>query len=332
MSRTVTAMFDTRADAEAGRERLKAANIDISNVNIHDQTSSGYSDQSYSTAEHSNTGVWGSIKNAFIPDEDRHGYEEGIRRGSVVLSADVDEDEVDVAVRALEESDSIDIDDRMNSYRDSGWTAPAMGAGGMGATGMGAAAMPQLDRDTTRSTSGDEQVIPVVEERLVVGKREVERGGVRVRSYVTERPVHEQVRLREEHVNVERRPVDQGADSLQGDAFRERSIELTERSEEAVVGKEARVVEEVVVSKTANERTEDVSDTVRRTDVDVENIGTDTTRTSGTTGYGTAGTTGTGTSDTGLGRTVDNLADKAGNVASRVGDKLGLNDANRDGN
>lgn len=327
MSRTITAMFDTRADAEAGRERLRAANIDAGNVNIHDQTSAGYSADNYSTTDANNTGVWGSVKNAFIPDEDRHTYEEGIRRGSVVLSADVDEDEVDEAVRALEDTNAVDMDDRADTYRTSGWTAPAMGA----------AAMPQMGRDTApkmaTSTSGDEQVIPVIEEKLVVGKREVERGGVRVRSYVTETPVHEQVRLREEHVNVQRRPVDQRVDNLQGDAFRERSIELTERSEEAVVGKEARVVEEVVVSKTANERTEDVSDTVRRTDVDVENIGTDATRTSGMTGGGmTGGTTGYTTGTTGGVKGVgETVADKAAGVVDSVKDGLGLNDANRNG-
>jgi stress response protein YsnF len=52
-----------------------------------------------------------------------------------------------------------------------------------------------------------EEHIPLVEEELRVGKREVNRGGARVRSYVREVPVHEQVSLREEHVDVERRPV-----------------------------------------------------------------------------------------------------------------------------
>ena len=110
--------------------------------------------------------------------------------------------------------------------------------------------------------------IPVVEEQLQVGKREVERGGVRVESRVEEVPVEEDVRLREERVRVERRPVDRPA----GDAetlFREGTVEVTERAEEAVVAKEARVVEEVVVNKEVGERTETVRDTVRRTDVDV---------------------------------------------------------------
>ncbi|HEX8062397.1 MAG TPA: DUF2382 domain-containing protein [Allosphingosinicella sp.] len=65
-----------------------------------------------------------------------------------------------------------------------------------------------------------EERIPIVEEELRVGKREVERGGARVRSYVTETPVSEQVNLREEHVSVERRPVDRevSQSELQGGA------------------------------------------------------------------------------------------------------------------
>jgi uncharacterized protein (TIGR02271 family) len=82
--------------------------------------------------------------------------------------------------------------------------------------------------------------------------------------------VEERVALREEHVNVERRPVDRPVAAGDDDAFRERTVEATESAEEAVVSKEARVTEEVVVRKQAEERTETVSDTVRRTEVEVE--------------------------------------------------------------
>ena len=58
--------------------------------------------------------------------------------------------------------------------------------------------------------------------------------------------------------------------SLGSDAFQERTIEVEERGEEAVVSKEARVTEEVVVRKEAEQHTETVSDTVRKTEVDVE--------------------------------------------------------------
>ena len=87
---------------------------------------------------------------------------------------------------------------------------------------------------------------------------------------MTETPVHEQIRLRNERVNVERRSVDQPLSAADTDAFRERTVDMTATGEEAVVGKTARVVEEVVVSKTAEEHVEEVDDTVRRTDVEVD--------------------------------------------------------------
>lgn len=118
-----------------------------------------------------------------------------------------------------------------------------------------------------------EEAIPVVEEELAVGKRTVERGRIQVRSRVIERPVEESVRLREEHVDVERRRVDQPISGDDASAlFQERTVEMRETAEEAVVAKEARVVEEVVVRKDVDEHVEHVHDTVRRTDVDVERI------------------------------------------------------------
>jgi uncharacterized protein (TIGR02271 family) len=122
---------------------------------------------------------------------------------------------------------------------------------------------------TTRAGSDTEQVIPVTEEQLHVGKRAVERGGVRVHTRIVETPVEEQVRLRDETVQVERRVVDRPAGDV-GNAFQERTIEVRETDEEAVVAKTARVTEEVVVRKDVEERAQTVSDTVRRTEVEVE--------------------------------------------------------------
>jgi uncharacterized protein (TIGR02271 family) len=122
-------------------------------------------------------------------------------------------------------------------------------------------------RGTTDATGTES--IPIVEERLRVGKRDTSMGRVRVRSYVVETPVEEQVTLRQEHVDVERRVVDRpvtDADRL----FQERTIEATESSEEAVIAKEARVTEEVVIRKEVDEHTETVRDTLRRTEVEVD--------------------------------------------------------------
>jgi len=128
---------------------------------------------------------------------------------------------------------------------------------------------------STRNIDADqgEVAIPVVEEDIRVGKREVEGGGVRVTTNVEETPVNEQVNLHEERVTVDRRPVDRPVDAgTVPNAFQEGTFEVREHSEEAVVQKEARVVEEVVINKDAQDRTETIQDTVRRTNVDVEQL------------------------------------------------------------
>ena len=114
---------------------------------------------------------------------------------------------------------------------------------------------------TTTDTGEGETRLAVAEEQLRVGKREVSRGGVRVRSVVTEKPVETQVSLRDEITKVERCPVGCGAVDADTNVFNEQAFELTETDEEAVVAKETRVIEEVVIGKTTEQRTETVRDT-----------------------------------------------------------------------
>jgi uncharacterized protein (TIGR02271 family) len=123
----------------------------------------------------------------------------------------------------------------------------------------------------TREANENEVVLPIIEEQLAVGKRTVEKGGARVRTSVAEVPVEESVTLREEKVTVDRRPVDRAVENAPG-AFREGTIEITEMAEVPVVSKEAHVVEEVVVGKNVTEHQETVRDTVKRTEVDVDEV------------------------------------------------------------
>jgi uncharacterized protein (TIGR02271 family) len=132
------------------------------------------------------------------------------------------------------------------------------------------AAKPAFAGSTVKA--GDEVVLPVIEEDIRIGKREVAGGGVRVTTRVEERPVHETVSLREEQVHVERRPADRAVASAD-EAFEERSFEVGARSEEAVVDKQARVVEEVVVDKKVRDREAVIDEKVKRTDVDVTDLG-----------------------------------------------------------
>ena len=90
-----------------------------------------------------------------------------------------------------------------------------------------------------------------------------------MRSYVVETPVTEQIELHSEHVEIERHPVDRAVSSTDA-AFQDRVIEAEDHAEEAVVQKNVRVKEEIGLRKVAEDRTQTVSDKVRRTEVEIE--------------------------------------------------------------
>ena len=275
-TRTITAFFDSSADAERAADALAAAGIDRNTVSIVRQDATAAAPDTAERREEG--GFFNALADLFMPDEDRYTYAEGIRRGGVLLTASVDDALADEAIRILDDAGAVDLDTRASEWRAAGWRGyePAAGAGYGTATTGATEGDAARERSTTTGsgridtgTSEGEEAIPVMEEQLRVGKRETGRGSVRVRSYVVERPVEEQVRLREESVRVERRPVDRPIEP--GDAaFQERTIEMTETREEPVVDKTARVTGEVVVGKDVEERTETVRDTVRKTEVEVE--------------------------------------------------------------
>jgi len=296
--RTVTAFFDSRTDAEEAVSRLQSAGLSRDSIRLvpgseRDSDASGGASSTPSLGDAS-VGFWESLRDLFLPDEDRHTYAEGLRRGGFLLSVSATDAEYERVLDILDDEGTIDIDERADTWRAEGWSGSATSDALSGSTanlttGSAAGATARPASSTVGSTSSgtassgsaglrdastgrgseQDQVIPVAEERLNVGKRDVSHGRVRVRSYVVETPVTEQVSLRQEHVDVERRPVDRTTTSAE-DAFQERTIEVDERSEEAVVSKEARVREELVVKKDVKQRTENVSDTVRSTEVEVE--------------------------------------------------------------
>jgi uncharacterized protein (TIGR02271 family) len=256
MMRKITAVYDSKTDAQAARDRLLELGLPQEHMEILDQDAPGYSSAS---AEHK--GLWASIKEMFIPDDDRRAFEESIRRGGYLLVASVEAEHAEEALEALEGSNAVDLERRQEQWRAEGWTGQdtSVASPTAGAT------------DPSKSNPG-EQTIPIVEERLRVGKREVDQGRVRVRSFVVEEPVHEEVRLRGERVDIERRPVNQptGATGDAAGLLRERTVELQETAEEAVVAKEAIVTEELHIRKRGEERVEQIDDTVRRTEVEVD--------------------------------------------------------------
>ena len=129
------------------------------------------------------------------------------------------------------------------------------------------------EAEASQEQEETEETVPVVEEQVSIGKRKVMRGGVRVTSTVSERPVEETLRLREEKVEVEQTSADRKLSPQEAEkAFAQKTVELAETAEEAVISKEARVVEEVSLRKSAAEREETVQTKARRTDVKVEEL------------------------------------------------------------
>jgi uncharacterized protein (TIGR02271 family) len=261
--RTVTALFHNRADANRAIEELVGAGISRSAVRLSPETdisSANETSTSSYDAARDEKGFWASLADMFMPDEDRYTYAEAMNRGSIMVSATVDEAQAETAEAVLERHGTVNVDESVESWRKEGWS------GYSGASGT-----------AQRAQAGTSQAVQEVEERLRVGKRQVNSGRVKVRSYVIEKPVSESVNLHSETVQVERRPVDRAV-GVGEDAFKERTIEAQATSEEAVVAKEARVTGEVLVRKEGSDRTETVKDKVRSTKVDV-----DDDRRSGTT-------------------------------------------------
>jgi uncharacterized protein (TIGR02271 family) len=305
MAKTVTCLFNSEAQASAIIGKLEDAGLSRGKICMFSSSGNNryWDDSSSFSAGESgsdNDRIEHYLENNGVPNDDAHAYAEGVRRGHTLVAVRCDDNESDWVVNILDDDDILDLDERQDAWRTEGWSGHGSGTSDIGSatatpntsagilSGAGTSGRRDMqsesnltgeDRTQLRgSDTGRDEVIPVAEEELHVGKREVSRGRVRIRSHVTERPVQEQVTLAEERVQVERRPVEGSARAgamSDDNLFRERTIEVEERGEEAVVSKEARVVEEVLVRKEADQRTETVSDTVRKTEVEVEDGRTD---------------------------------------------------------
>jgi stress response protein YsnF len=288
MTQTITALFDRPAEAQAAQAKLVAAGIPQSAIKLVQGAQTARTSGSYDYHKDEG-GFWGSLKDFFMPEEDRYAYSEGLSRGGTLLTVQTDQAQLETAYDILEQNGSVDLDQREASWRKEGWSGysatggTTAAAGGTTAATGGTAAYASGKSSAAGATVGEKDYIPVVEERLNVGKRVAEAGRVRVRSYVVETPVEERVTLRDETVHVDRRTVDRPVTAADEALFESKTIEATELREQAVVSKDARVVEEVGIRKDAGQRTETVTDKVRRTEVEVEDERGNVSRT-GTTG------------------------------------------------
>lgn len=295
MAQTVVGLFNSASEAQQAAQKLMSAGFVQSNVDVAAQDAqnaqrmaaggagrtgsnndpSDYSNSSGTAVEgaadatsraagQAEDGISNFFSNLFggNDNDDARAYSTATRSGrSVVTVHAASADEAERARDIMDSNGAIDVHE---GY--------AQGAYGMtGAQGYAATG--------NQASAEGGQKLNIIEENLQVGKRVEQTGGARIRSRIIERPVEEHVRLREEHVNIERRDVNRPATAADFAAFKEGEISVTESAERAVVAKEARVVGEVSIGKEVTEHDETVRDTVRKTDVEVERLQGGQTRT-----------------------------------------------------
>ena len=274
--KTVVGLFSTTAEAQQVKQALVAQGYSSGDINVHandaydeEGEGTGYNETTGSTTMSRDTtgtgtpgtGIGHRISNFFSSlnggDENAHNsYAEGVNQGGALLSVKTDDDQANAVAALLRQHGARDIEGgtRSASYEET----------------------TDSNRRTGTTNTTGQTSIPVVEEELVVGKREVDLGGVRVYSHIVERPVSADVSLHNESIGIERRAVNRPATAADFQTGSQ-PIELRATGEEAIVGKTARVVEEVSVGRQGSDRTETVNDTVRKTEVDVEELPSTTT-------------------------------------------------------
>lgn len=264
---TIVAVYDTQAHAELAVQDLLAAKVPSSAIERHTDAGTyaggvaepvkkpgGFLNSLFGSETHTDAGAYSSTMS---------------KGGNVVTVHGVPHADFDAVAAILEKHSPIEFDD--------GGAASTM-------TMTTTTAAAPLAARTASAPDGD--MLQLSEESLVVGKQVVNRGGTRIRRYVVETPVEQQVSLHDERVTIDRRPVTDGR-AVDATAFTgsDRTIEMTATAEQAVVGKTSRVVEEVGLRKEASDRTETVRDTVRKEEVEIREL-------PGETATGTAATTG----------------------------------------
>lgn len=246
MEKTLVAVFDDQSEAQRALEALVDQGFSSSNARVASAESLGLTADSTRTSRPGQEESLGEKIASFFGFGDHdETYTEAVRRGSYVLTVDAASDEeAERATDIINDYDPVDIDEREAEWRKSGWQG----------------------KDT-----GGESTVPVVEEQMTLGKREIQRGGIRVHTRTAETPVEESINLREEHATVKRRPVDRAVTDSDT-AFKEQTFEVRGTAEEALVGKSARVTEEVVIGRESGSRDQTVGGNVRKTEVDVEQL------------------------------------------------------------
>jgi uncharacterized protein (TIGR02271 family) len=237
----IVAFYDRTEKAQEAANALKSSGFvsgDISVINNDSLNDKDVRDGNF----------WQRLFGRNISDQESAIYRRTIDSGGAALTLRTPDTEVERAMKILNVHGPMNLHDR----------AASASAAATAAT-------------ETRAVDAGEEVVRLAEEQLDIGKRQITTGKSRIRRFVTEKPVQQQITLHEEHCEVARREVTDPSLAKDVD-WKDRIIEVVETSEQPVVTKTARVAEEVVIRRRGSDRVETVRDTVRRQQLEVERV------------------------------------------------------------
>jgi stress response protein YsnF len=267
---TLVAVYDTPAHADAAVKALKAAGFAESDISIFDSArlKAGRSTMAAGVKE---PGLWQRLFGADVYEHEADIYGDTIEDGGVVISVRVPPSEVAHARAVLDIHRPVDVHDRAVTTG----VAPAAHVETiekkLEAVPLGAI---QQVAVSPKLAAAQPDVLRLAEEQLEVGKEMAETGRTRVRRFVTERDVAQDVTLHEEHAEVLRKAISDP--KYVGDIdWADGTIEVIETAEHALPKKTARIVEEIGLRKIGADHVETIRDKLRRQQVEIERLGPD---------------------------------------------------------
>lgn len=261
----IVTMFSTLAQAEgAKRSLIKAgfAEHDIDVISGERLKSEGH--------EARHPSFWQRLFGSTLDEEQSGVYEDAVNSGSVVLTLRASDDQLPRAYSVLDAHDTGELPAGSALGQDDGYTvSTTTHTTTSGVNSVGDSGLTEPVRTSLTGDESEEEVLRLAEERLEVGKRLVSEGTTRVRRYTVTDQVSEDISLQEQHADIFRRSTGDLAATDNVD-WEDKTIEVAETHEQPVINKTAHIKEEVVVRKDQSERVENVTDSVRRQEVDID--------------------------------------------------------------
>jgi uncharacterized protein (TIGR02271 family) len=235
----IVAFYDRAEKARDAARALEGSGFSSSDMSLLNR-------ESLTDKDARDGNMWQRLFGRNVSEEDRAIYRRAIDSGGAVLTLRAPDTEVNRAMNILNVHGPMNLND---SARTSASAPTEIG----------------------RINAPEEEVLRLAEEQIDIGKRLVATGKSRIRRFITEKPVEQQITLHDERCEVARREVTDPKLAKDID-WKDLTIEVTETSEQPVITKTARIAEEVVIRRRRSEHVETIRDRIRRQQLEVERV------------------------------------------------------------